>query len=88
MLSLAVQTIPSRNEQERTPTITEYDVPLPRDLVKKSTLGHYVKCYTTASLSDVRRIALSRGKPGKTRCSTHVSGLCLEYFSTEPVYIG
>lgn len=88
MFSLAVQGIHSRDVQRLAPTIPENDAPLGRDLLKQSPRTHYVKCCTTASLSDLRRITLSRGKPGKPRASTHISGLRLEYFSTAPVYVG
>ncbi len=44
--------------------------------------------FTTADLSGVQRIRMSRGQTGRSRKSHHISGLWLEYFDGRPAIVG
>lgn len=46
-------------------------------------------CFTSVTLSKIRRIRVSVGIPGRTRSPDHVSGLCFEFWDSKvPVYVG
>ncbi|RSL87389.1 hypothetical protein CEP52_015543 [Fusarium oligoseptatum] len=46
-------------------------------------------CYTSVVLSNIRRVGVSAGLPGRTRGLDHISGLCFEFWDSKvPVYVG
>lgn len=56
---------------------------------KKRPASFFSPCYTSVRLENIRRIALSCGSPGKTRATTHISGLRFDFYrSNTPVHIG
>lgn len=73
---------PSRRLEDRTVPIWEHlKINAPRSLTPT--------CFSSVSLTGIRRISVSAGLVGAVRGEEHVSGLRVEFFDSDiPVYVG
>ncbi|EEU40663.1 uncharacterized protein NECHADRAFT_76034 [Fusarium vanettenii 77-13-4] len=80
----------SLDSRPRPPQITRtFPMKQPHASQAPQALQRSNSCFTSVVLSNIRRIGVSVGIPGRTRGPDHVSGLCFEFWDSKvPVYVG